>query len=236
MTTIPETIISMVRQVATALGPELLEQVAFVGGCTTVFFVTDDLAREEISYTEDVDLILDVMGYAKLARFQEKLRTVGFRESMEEGAICCMKLGELKVDFMPTKSDVLGFSNRWYQETLETAETISLGQDLSIKIPTPPLFIATKLEAYLGRGNSDPMGSKDIQDILNLFDGRDMLVEEIKHAASELRVYIAEQIQGLLNHPEFDYAIQSITRNSPGRDDIIYKRLEAVSEAIVNEL
>lgn len=150
---------------------------------------------------------------------------------MEEGAICCMKLGELKVDFMPTKSEVLGFSNRWYQETLKTAETISLGQDLSIKIPTPPLFIATKLEAYLGRGNSDPMGSKDIQDILNLFDGRDMLVEEIKHAASELRVYIAEQIQVLLNHPEFDYAIQSIIRNSPGRDDIIYKRLEAVSEA-----
>lgn len=228
MITVSEKLVSMIRKVANALGPEMLSEVAFVGGCTTGLLMTDSIARESVRYTQDVDLILDVMGYPAWVRLQDKLREIGFTESMDEGAICRMNLGELKVDFMPIDPDILGFSNKWYREALETAETHSIGEDVSIRLLTPPLFIATKLEAYLGRGGNDPLASNDVEDILNLFDGREELLEEIQQSRDEVRIYIARQIENLQENQYFRYTVLSATKNSPGRDKILYGRLAAV--------
>ncbi|MEE8059443.1 MAG: hypothetical protein V3T17_16645 [Pseudomonadales bacterium] len=54
---------AMLVVVAQALGEELLQQVVFVGGCTTGLLITDSMTQEAIRYTEDVDLITHVMGY-----------------------------------------------------------------------------------------------------------------------------------------------------------------------------
>ena len=43
--------------VAQALGDELLQQVVFVGGCTTGLLITDKATLEAVRYTDDVDLI-----------------------------------------------------------------------------------------------------------------------------------------------------------------------------------
>ena len=140
----------MLRQVAEALGEELREHVAFVGGCTTGLLLTDPFTREQVRSTDDVDLIISVMTYANLHRFKEMLKAHGFKEpsSMDEDMpICAMKLGELRVDLMPDDDEVMGFSNHWYPQALKTAEPISLGGDLTIRVVTPPLFVATKLEA-----------------------------------------------------------------------------------------
>ncbi|WP_346658652.1 MULTISPECIES: hypothetical protein [unclassified Bradyrhizobium] len=51
---------------------------------------------------------------------------------------------------------------------------------MNIKRLTPELFVATKLEAYLGRGNDNLLGSRDIEDILLVVDGREELVAEIQ--------------------------------------------------------
>lgn len=53
----------MLQTVAEALGSDLLSKVAFVGGCTTALFITDDVTRESVRFTEDVDLIMHVLGY-----------------------------------------------------------------------------------------------------------------------------------------------------------------------------
>lgn len=74
-------------------------------------------------------------------------------ESPEDEVICRMRLGELKVDFMPDDESILGFSSRWYAKGIGTAVTCPLDEALNIKRLTPELFVATKLEAYLGRGN-----------------------------------------------------------------------------------
>jgi hypothetical protein len=50
----------MLIVVSKALGDELLQQVAFVGGCTTGLLVTDKLTQEAIRFTEDVDLITHI--------------------------------------------------------------------------------------------------------------------------------------------------------------------------------
>ena len=52
----------MLVQVATALD-ELLPQVVFIGGCTTGLFLTDDFTKEQVRYTDDVDLIVNVGSY-----------------------------------------------------------------------------------------------------------------------------------------------------------------------------
>jgi hypothetical protein len=42
----------MLLMVAKALGPDMLNEVAFVGGCTTSMLITDDLSLEFARYEE----------------------------------------------------------------------------------------------------------------------------------------------------------------------------------------
>jgi predicted nucleotidyltransferase len=220
----------MIVTVARALGPDLLQEAAFVGGCTTGLLLTDAFSREAVRYTDDVDLIINVVGYARWAAFQERLRARGFREAMDEKVNCRMRLGELQVDFMPDDENILGFSNRWYAAGLAAAQPHDLAQDLTIRLLTPPFFVATKLEAYLGRGNDDPQGSHDMEDILTLFDGREEIVREIAAADKDLRTFIAHQIGLLLANDDFDYAVQTAARGDRDRQMLIYERLEAVRD------
>lgn len=219
---------NMLETVARALGEDMLERVVFVGGCTTGLLITDDFAKEEVRYTDDVDLIIDVIGFSGWAEFQGKLREKGFRESIEDGVICRMRLGELKVDFMPDDREILGFSNIWYTKSIENALDYSLSDDLTIRLVSPPFFIATKLEAYLGRGNDDPLASHDLEDILNLVEGREELVEEIGAIDQDVQAYIAGEVGKLLDHKEFEYAVQGNFRGNTDRASLVYERLEAM--------
>ena len=160
---------SMLSRVATALESSLLADVAFVGGCTTGLWVTDAFSRQGIRFTDDVDLIVSVMGKAGWYRLRDQLLASGFSESSEDIS-CRMRLGELKVDFMPDDEDVLGFTNRWYESALENAVAYELKENLRVNVVSPVYLIATKLEAFKGRGNNDPLGSRDVEDILTLFD------------------------------------------------------------------
>ena len=203
-------------------------KVAFVGGCTTGLFLTDAFTKEQVRYTEDVDLIIDVVGHLGWHQFEALLRRHGFKDDQE--MICRMRLGNLKVDFMPNDSRILGFSNRWYARALETAEGYSLSDHLTIRLVTPPYFLATKLEAYRGRGNNDPLKSHDIEDLLNLIDGRPAIIDEISQTDSDLRVYIAKLLRELLGNPSFDYAVQSATHSEQGREKLLFERIETISQ------
>ncbi|MEA3545482.1 MAG: hypothetical protein U9R69_09735 [Thermodesulfobacteriota bacterium] len=220
----------MINTVAKALGEEMLEKVTFVGGCTTGLLITDDFSKEAVRYTDDVDLIINIVGYPKWVAFQERLRTQGFIESAEDDVNCRMRLGELKVDFMPDDEKILGYSNRWFAKGFSSAQSYRLNDVTTIKLLTPTYFVATKLEAYLGRGNNDPQVSHDIEDILNLFDGREEIIQEITDADIDVRNYIARQISQLLENDDFGYAVQSTARGDKDRENLIYERLEAARE------
>jgi predicted nucleotidyltransferase len=219
----------MLKVVALALGRELRTRLVFVGGCTTALYITDPITLEGVRATDDVDLIVDLAGYAEWADLMARLCERGFAEAADENVICRMKLGELKVDFMPDDKAILGYSNRWYTKGIETAVSAALEEGLEIRSLTPPLFIATKLEAYLGRGKDDLIGSRDAEDILLLVDGREELVEEIAATEPEIRAYIAEQITAVLEDPNFDHFLEGNVRGPAGRTDIVYERLIAIS-------
>ena len=43
---------------------ELRERLVFVGGCTTALYITDPVTLEGVRATDDVDLIVDLAGFA----------------------------------------------------------------------------------------------------------------------------------------------------------------------------
>ncbi|MES9904404.1 MAG: hypothetical protein ABW168_17225 [Sedimenticola sp.] len=228
----PQQMLDMLLPVAEALGEELLGHVAFVGGSTTAFLITDPITRQAVRFTEDIDLIVHVEGQAEWQRWQRKLHARGFRQSMEDDVICRMRLGSLKVDLMPDDENILGFTNRWYRKAIEHAEPYPLNDTVTINLLAPAYFIATKLEAYLGRGGDDPMSSHDLEDIINLVDGRAELGDEIMGSEANVRRYIAEQCGALQRHPNFDYAIQGNLQET-SRADLFYQRWEQI--AALNE-
>lgn len=221
--------ITMIRAVAKAMGPELCQDIAFVGGCTTALMLTDLYTRQQVRHTDDVDLIVHVLSYAHWEQLKERLRENGFREQLDNDApICAMFLGSLRVDFMPDDADILKFGNTWYRDALESAELRDIGEDVTVKIVRPAHFVATKLAAYLSRGNNDPLDSHDVEDILTLIDGRPEIADEILQANSELRTYISSQLGTLQKHRDFEYAIAAASNGDVAREEVISKRVDVI--------
>ena len=131
-----------------------------------------------------------------------------------------MKLDDLRVDFMPD-DDSLGFSNRWYKDAMATSTPYDLDQETTIQLVSPVYFVATKLEAWRGRGRGDPLVSQDIEDILNLIDGRPELHDEIQSASEEVRNYIRHEIGQLLSHPDIEYAVDSQSGGDTDRANLL---------------
>jgi predicted nucleotidyltransferase len=217
----------MIETVANALGEELISEMVFVGGCTTGLLVTDEFTKEQIRYTDDVDLIVDVMGYPAWTKLQETLKTKGFSIDMGEEVICRMSLGDLTVDFMPADGKVLGFSNIWYTDAMTNAQSFPLTESTVIRLIKPEYFVATKLEAYKGRGKGNALHSRDIEDIICVFDGRPSIVEEVLACTDErLQKYISDEFKVLFYDDNFEYAVQDASRNDDAREKLIFERLE----------
>jgi hypothetical protein len=180
----------------------LLPDIVFVGGCATGLLITDPGASP-VRASDDVDVIVEVASYAEYARFSKRLRSLGFSEDSSDGApICRWLIDQMKLDVMPTNKRILGFSNRWYKPAIEAASVITLDGH-KLRIVTGPYFIATKVEAFRGRGKGDFYASSDLEDIINVLDGCPSIVDDIAGAPARLRGYIAREVGRLLDNPEF---------------------------------
>lgn len=217
----------MIAQVAEALGPDILSETAFVGGVTTGLLLTDRFAQESVRSTDDVDLIISALGYAQNVAFDEKLRERGFSENPEDDVICRKRLGDIQVDFMPT-DNTLGFTNRWYAAALEHAKDYELKPGLVIRLLTPPYFLATKIEAFKGRGADFLWESRDLEDIVSLIDGRDSIVEDISGAEAEMQGFISTELDIIRRDPDFDYLLQSATNGDEGRMEYLHEQIDSI--------
>jgi predicted nucleotidyltransferase len=198
--------IQMITTVARRLG-NLREKVVFVGGCATGLFITDP-AMPEVRVTKDVDVIIDITTRMEYSSLEADLRSKGFRNDISEDApLCRWLVNGIKVDVMPTQEDILGFSNHWYLPAIENANYVQLEKELAIKLVTPPYFLATKIEAFKGRGNGDYMASHDMEDIITVLDGRREIVDEIKSSSDELKTFLSRTFQKFLGDENFLDAI-----------------------------
>lgn len=208
----------------------MLDELVFVGGCTTGLFITDR-AASGIRPTRDVDAIVDVTSYAKYAALSERLRTLGLAEDTTPGApLCRWRRDDLIVDIMPTDARVLGFSNRWYPAAIETALTIDVDGH-RVRVVTPALFIATKLEAFHGRGGGDVVASHDLEDVIAVVDGRPGIASDVAAASTDVRDYIATELRVLLDNRDFIEALGGFLLPdvaSQGRRGLLEARLRSM--------
>jgi predicted nucleotidyltransferase len=194
----------MICEIAKRLG-DLCEEVVFLGGATLGLLITDSTSPE-MRTTKDVDVIVEVASYVKYEAVATRLRRLGFSqpiEKTEETPTCRWFLGDTVLDVMPTEPEALGFSNRWYPAALRSATRRVISDGLEIRVVTAPCFLATKLEAFAGRGKSDFAGSHDMEDIIVLINGRHDIVDEIKNTDADIREYLAEQFKGLMANDTF---------------------------------
>lgn len=216
------------RLIAEALG-DLRKHVVFVGGAVAGLLVSDPLA-EGVRATRDVDAVVDA-GFAQFHRMESQVAARGFARDVESGVICRWVHRDSGVlfDLMPVEPEVLGFSNRWYPYAVETAVEVDLGQQLSIRMANAVAFVATKLEAFASRGAGDILASHDLEDVLNIVDGREELAHELAAAPVNLRETVASAFARLLAHPDFANALPGLVAE-PERAGIVEARLRGMSQ------
>ncbi len=176
----------------------LLDEVLFIGGAIVPLYITDP-ALLYVRHTLDIDILTATATYHGYQATVDKLLELGFQHDIH-GPICRFIRQGLIVDLMTADQAVLGFSNIYYRAALENPKVFDLPNGLSIRIPTPPLMLATKLAAYESCGKADPAISKDLDDIVTLIDGRAELVDEVKVCDTALQLFIASSLHAILTH------------------------------------
>lgn len=185
--------------VARSLG-DIVDEVVFVGGMIRELIISDPAAGPARP-TQDVDCIVNPQSRPDYIRFTDRLRARGFSECTDEGApICRWIVDGVRVDVMPVDPSILGFSNVWYPSGLEHAVHVD-GPDCAIRITDAVHFCATKIEAFLERG--DDFYHHDMEDIIAVVDGRPELFTELERAPADVRDFIAATMREWLNDARF---------------------------------
>ncbi len=190
--------ITRIKAVYNAL-QELRNHVVFVGGATISLY--PDRPVLEVRPTDDIDVIIEILSYKQRQQLEEHLRKIGFTNDVESGVICRFRIKGILVDIMPTNDPSIGFNNIWYPNGYKYAQAYELYSGESIKILTAPYFIATKLEAFKGRGGGDGRLSHDFEDIVFVLENRTKLWEELDMCDEEVKAYLINEFSELANNP-----------------------------------
>jgi hypothetical protein len=195
--------VQLLEVAAAALEP-LLGELVLVGGCAVGLLISDQ-ARPPVRHTIDVDLLTEVAPLASYYKLGADLRRLGFVESTE--LTCRWHKGALKIDVMPTDPGVLGFTNRWYEVAVKTAVSTKLPSGRLLKHTTAPVLLATKVEAFHGRCEGDYL-REDMEDIINLVDGREEIVTDLGRAPDEVVRFLQSEFEDFLADVAFVDAIR----------------------------
>ncbi len=208
----------------------MLDRLVFVGGCAAGLLVSEQGATP-IRATLDVDLIAHVTALPQYHELEAEFARLGFRRDMDADApICRWTYRGIHVDLMPTDSRVLGFANRWYPLALETARNHALPGGAVIRLISAPAFLATKFEAFAGRGKGDVLGSHDLEDLVNVIANRESILEEIRNSPLELRAGLAQQCSELLELRDFDNYLPGLVLDGTAQQaDLVFARLRAIA-------
>jgi predicted nucleotidyltransferase len=194
------------RIVATRLQP-LEVPFAFVGGAVMCLLV-DHPELTDFRRTKDVDVVVAAVTYTQFAALEERLRKAHFKHDPSKGApICRWVVDDCKVDIMPEEPANLGMNTKWFPEVLRLAMIADLGEGCSARVVTPPLFLATKLEAFRDRGKEDYFASHDLEDIVTLVEGRSAIVDEVASVTTEAGRFVSVEFAKIVEHPDFNDAL-----------------------------
>lgn len=223
--------IIMLQTVANGLG-ELKDEMVFVGGAVAELYA-DNPAASEIRPTIDVDCVIEISSRLQFARLEENLRAKGFINDTSKGApICRWIYKDIKVDVMPTDSDVLGFSNRWYEEGIEIRIQKTLPDGTDVFVFPPEYYLAAKFEAHNARGGNDLRQSHDFEDIIYILDNCSDIVDNISASNPSVKEYLKSECQKLLENPNIAEGIETALPYGSGEEssDILGMLIREIAE------
>ena len=226
--------VKMLEEAAGALG-QMTDEVVFLGAATLPLWISDP-GSPPLRVTADVDVVVEVTTLIAYNRFEQRLRDAGFQD---EGTVLGRFLfgpeNTRQLDAIPADGSILGFHNQWQRASLPAAVTRTLPSGARIRTLPPPNLLATKLEAFAGRGKGDFLGSQDFEDIIALIDGREELLSETAHASTELQEYVASQLSKHISDPKALEAVVAhleIGREARQRaDSVVLPRLRTLASA-----
>lgn len=217
--------ITRIKAVCEALG-EMTHSVLFVGGATVSLYT--DRPAGEVRPTDDVDILVELVHYSGYAAIEEQLRKKGFVNDQESGIICRFKIRGIIVDVMPTSSTVLGFTNKWYEEGFSKPMEKQLNEGLIIKLLEPVYFLASKMEAFKGRGGGDGRMSSDFEDMVYLFNNRNAIWDEIEKSPAHLKAYLKNEFQKISQgNFLYEWVSTNLDYTEQKRTDFIVGGIEA---------
>jgi hypothetical protein len=215
---------------------DMVDEVVFVGGMIRELLITDPAAGPARP-TRDVDCIVNAVSWAEYMRLSDRLRARGFAECTDEDAPICRWVVEgIRVDVMPIDPAVFGFSNVWYASGIANAIR-TRGPQGSVRIVDAVHFCATKIEAFLARGESD-FFQHDMEDFIAVVDARPELAEEIARAPADVREFIAETVRAWLTDTKFIDALAGHLAGDPAnqaRQPVLLARLRAIAAHVRSE-
>lgn len=220
--------IQMIQEVAKGLG-NLKDDVVFVGGATVSLYLDLDVA-DEVRPTEDVDVVIEISSKIDYQKLSEKLLSMKFTPDSSKGApICRWKYLGLTVDIMPIDEDILGFSNRFYKDGFTHKQSVTLPDGQEIFVFSLGYFLASKLEAYFGRGADDPRFSSDLEDIVTVLSDAtnfETITDEL-----ELKSYFNQTLKKLFTEADTVEAIKGFLLGPvTGRYEYLLNRVKKLSD------
>ena len=181
--------------------------------------------------------MIEVANRGRLADFESDLRARGFREDVESRLTCRWRRfdPELTLDVMPTDPTILGFASRWYGRVVALSRVHVLPSGREIAVISPALLLATKLEAFRGRGGGDYYGSRDFEDVITTLDGREECGNDVRRAPIEVRDYVVSELRAHLADGRFLDGVYGALRGDPASQEraeaVVLPRVRALVEA-----
>jgi len=212
----------------------LKQEYVFVGGATVSLYATNPLLASEIRPTDDVDVIVELASYKGYSELDERLRSLGFKNDMVSGVICRYSIQGIIVDVMPTDPAAIGFSNRWYPEGFEKAIPFILDEQTTISIFSLPYFVASKWEAFKGRGNNNYRTSKDFEDLVYILENVDDFEEQIQNSPAHLFAYLRDEFRHIIFRDDFEEGLYAHLTGGYGSIDANYIRIRLQTALSIN--
>lgn len=182
--------------------------VVFVGGTVTALYPLE--GGVDVRPTVDVDCVVDLSTTVEYYAFIARLRARGFTECTDDGApLCRLVYAGVRVDIVATAATGIGPTNRWYTKAVAAPAVHRLSEGLDIRAITPIFFVATKLEAFRGRGRGDYLASHDMEDTLTVLAGLPALREQIAHEPTLVACEVRAELVALRDKESFIDAVPS---------------------------
>jgi hypothetical protein len=220
--------LSVVEKVAKALG-EINDEVIYVGGAIIVLYATEDGA-DQPRPTIDIDITVQINTYSQMDEMRERLANKKIFPATGETLIYRYTYEGVFIDFIPIKATPLGPTNKWFRLGFKRTYPVTIG-DTRIRILPVSLFLATKWEAYMNRGD-DPRMSHDFEDIIYVLDNNLNLVEDVSHADKEVRDFLKQMSIEIQSYSSMNEIIEchlnSMTAEE--RSKRIIEKLESIEK------